>query len=161
MSGIFAQCSEENANTAEDITLADFNSAQFERLAGEVMSAHFGVELRPGRVAGVLKKFDFASNDQEIVGDAKYYTLVRGSGRPSAKFSTIAEHVWLLEKTRAGTKFLVFGNDRRVPEWWLSEYGTLAGAVNFFFLTNEGQLELLVQAGEMDSRSVSNGTDQS
>ena len=30
-------------------------------------------------------------------------------------------------------KFLVFGNDRRVPEEWLKRYGKLVKDVNFFF----------------------------
>jgi hypothetical protein len=35
---------------------------------------------------------------------------------PAAKFSIVAEHIWLLEKSGASTKFLVFGNQREVPE---------------------------------------------
>lgn len=31
----------------------------------------------------------------------------------------IAGHVWLLERTTAQRRFLVFGNQRRVSEWWL------------------------------------------
>jgi hypothetical protein len=50
------------------------------------------------------------------VGDAKYYTLVGGKRLLPAKFSVIAEHVWLLEKTEALGTSLVFGNERRVPE---------------------------------------------
>lgn len=38
-----------------------------------------------------------------------------------------------MEKADSGIKFLVFGNDRRVPEEWLARYGHLAGDVQFFF----------------------------
>jgi hypothetical protein len=62
---------------------------------------------------------------------------------PPAKFSAIAEHVWLLEKTGAATAFLVFGNDRRVPEQWLERYGHLVVGVQFYFLSDEGELEEL------------------
>ena len=55
----------------------------------------------------------------------------------------IAEHVWLLEKTNAKRKFLVFGNDRRVPERWLEKYGNLVSDVSFYFLSDDGQLEAL------------------
>ena len=83
------------------------------------------------------------SPDEDTVGDAKYFTLVRGKRLPPAKFSNISEHVWLLEKTGAPTTFLVFGNDRRVPLLWLERYGDLAADVDFYFLTDEGELEQL------------------
>ena len=60
-----------------------------------------------------------------------------------ADFATIAEHVWLLEKTGAPTTFLVFGNDREVPALWLERYGSLATGVAFYFLADGGRLELL------------------
>ena len=88
------------------------------------------------------------SPDGSIVGDAKYFTLVRGQRLPPAKFSVIAEHVWLLERTGAPTTFLVFGNDRQVPELWLRRYGDLASGIAFYFLTDDGELEQLI--GEID-----------
>ncbi|MGC9522977.1 MAG: hypothetical protein ACP5HG_13975 [Anaerolineae bacterium] len=127
----------------EEVT-SDITPAAFEHLAGRVMSRHFGVRLGPDQVNDVPKRFDFVSPDGRIVGDAKYYTLVGGERLPPAKFSVIAEHVWLLEKTGAPTTFLVFGNDRRVPELWLARYGQLVDDVGFFFLTDEGELERLV-----------------
>jgi len=51
--------------------------------------------------------------------------------------------VWLLERAGAPTTFLVFGNDRQVPELWLQRYGSLVSAVSFYFLTDDGALELL------------------
>ena len=115
----------------------------FEKLAQQRMSEHFGVTLAPGTVLGVPKKFDLVSPDGKIVGDAKYFTLVRGQRLPPAKFSVIAEHVWLLEKTGVPTRFLVFGNDRQVPELWLARYGKLACEVAFYFLDSVGTLEVL------------------
>ncbi|GAB4543585.1 MAG: hypothetical protein Kow0063_36880 [Anaerolineae bacterium] len=120
----------------------------FEKLAQQRMSEHFGVSLTPGTVPGVPKQFDLVSPDKEIVGDAKYYTLVRGQRLPPAKFSVIAEHVWLLEKTGAPTRFLVFGNDRQVPELWLKRYASLAPDVVFYFLSDDGMLEQLNPSGE-------------
>ena len=72
------------------------DSTAFEALARSVMSLELGTELLPGQVRGVPKKFDLVSKDRAVVGDAKFYTLVRGSGLPPAKFATIAEYVWLL-----------------------------------------------------------------
>jgi hypothetical protein len=102
------------------------------------MTNVFGVRLAQGRIPGVPKLFDCVSEDGEIVGDAKYYTLVEGERPPPAKFSIIAEHVWLLEKTAARRKFLAFGNDRRVPEQRLRRYGHLAESVEFFFIDHVG-----------------------
>jgi len=57
-------------------------------------------------VPGIRKQFDYVSADAQVVGDAKYSTLVGGERLPPAKFATIAEHVWLLEKTNAPMQFL-------------------------------------------------------
>ena len=78
-----------------------------------------------------------------IVGDAKYYTRVRGLKLPPAKFATIAEHVWLLEKTGALQTFLVFGHDREVPLLWLARYATLVTGTTFFYLDDHERLEYL------------------
>lgn len=107
------------------------------------MSLELQTELLPGEAGGVPKKFDLVSGDGAVVGDAKFYTLVRGSGLPPAKFATIAEYVWLLEKTGAAKRFLVFGNERRVPVEWLARYGKLRDNVDFYFLTEDGTLERL------------------
>ena len=113
----------------------------FETLARRVLGAEYGVALWPGSVPGVRKRFDFVSPDQQVIGDAKYYTRVGGVGLPPAKFSIITEHVWLLEKTGARTRFLVFGNDQVVPTLWLERYGNLISRVTFYFLSDDGQLE--------------------
>lgn len=127
---------------------ARLTSRQFEDLAQTVMSSHFGVPLTPGEVAGVSKEWDMVSPDGDIVGDAKYLTLVQGQRLPPAKFSIIAEHVWLLEKTGASVAFLVFGNDRQVPALWLQRYGKLASGVAFYFLADDGRLELLQESAD-------------
>lgn len=115
----------------------------FEERARQVMSDYYGVDLMPGIVSGVHKKFDLVSSDRQVIGDAKYYSLVRGVGRPAAKLATIAEYVWLLEKTGAPHTFLVFGHDRRVPELWLKDYGSLLSGIKFYYLDDDNRLELL------------------
>jgi hypothetical protein len=113
---------------------------EFERKAGTAMAHHFGVPLQQGEVGRVPKRFDFISPDRTIVGDAKYMSLVHGIADPPAKFSIIAEHVWLLERTNAAHQFLVFGNDRRVPTRWLERYGALRDRTEFFFLDSDSRL---------------------
>lgn len=124
-------------------TPPSLSDAQFEALARRVFSQYFGVSLSEGQVSGVPKVFDFVSPDGSIVGDAKYFTLVGGHRLPPAKFSVIAEHVWLLEKTGANTKFLVFGNDREVSVRWLARYGALVSSVRFFFMDDGGEIALI------------------
>ena len=121
---------------------------EFEIFAKNVLSSFFNVQLNPMQVFGVPKIFDLVSEDTQIAGDAKYFTLVKGKSIPPAKFSIIAEHVWLLEKTNAKRKFLVFGNDKRVPQKWLEKYGPLVDSVEFYFLDESGKLELLQELDE-------------
>jgi len=83
------------------------------------------------------------SRDEQIVGDAKYLTLVRGKKLPPAKFMEIAGHMWLLENLPAKHKFLVFGNQREVIELWLKKYGKLVKEVEIYFLSDDGKLEVL------------------
>jgi hypothetical protein len=108
-------------------------ATQFEALARHIFSQHFGAQLQPGNLSGVPKLFDLVSADGRIAGDAKYFTLVGGQHLLPAKFSIIAEHVWLLEKTGAANKFLVFGNDIEVPKRWLDRYGICARMLVFTF----------------------------
>lgn len=116
---------------------------QFEVIARQKLSTYFNTRLSEQSVGYVGKKWDMVSPDGKIIGDAKYYTLVRGKALPPAKFATIAEHVWLLEKTQADIKFLVFGNQIEVPQKWLEKYGNLVSDVKFYFLYDNGKITLL------------------
>jgi hypothetical protein len=131
--------STEVAPTQEIRLKSELTPLDFERKALAAMNEALGTRLAPGQLPGVPKRFDYVSEDRSIVGDAKFYTLVNGERLPPAKFSIIAEHVWLLEKTNARRKFLVFGNDRRVPEQWLRKYGNLVSGVEFFFVGQTGE----------------------
>jgi len=124
--------------------LPALTSHQFEDLARSVFSEHFYVPLQPGKISGVPKLFDLVSPEGDIAGDVKYFTMARGQRLPLAKFSVIAEDVWLLEKTSALIKFLVFGNDIEVPKRWLARYGNLNKIVDFYYLTNSGELNELI-----------------
>lgn len=121
------------------------DSRIFEDLARGVLSKYFQADLQPRIVKGVNKRFDFVSPDFKIIGDAKYFALVRGTRLPPAKFSVIAEYVWLLEKTSAEIKFLAFGNDRRVAEWWIKKYGDLLNGIHFFYIDNSGAIFNLLE----------------
>jgi hypothetical protein len=115
----------------------------FQQLAREHMQRYIGVRLTERNLPGVPKRFDMVSDDASAVGDAKYLSLVRGHAMPPAKFMEIAGHVWLLEKTGAQRLFLVFGNQREVPQWWLKKYRPIAGRVEFYFMSCDGNIERL------------------
>ena len=115
----------------------------FAELACSVMSAHLDVPLAPGRVADVPWAFDLVSLDNKVVGCILYYTFVQGQRLPPAKFSLITERVWLLEKSGALFRFLVFGNDREVPALWLERYESLVPDMAFYYLDDDGVLEQL------------------
>ena len=113
---------------------------EFEVLAQEQMSTRFGVPLRPKAPDDFPKKFDSVSDDESIVGDAKYLTMVRGEHHPPAKLMEITGHVWLLEKVEAKRRFLVFGNQIEVAKLWLRKYGRLPTTVEFYFLGSDGRV---------------------
>lgn len=116
---------------------------KFEDFAREIMSQYFGVDLTERKLKGFPKSFDMVSPDEKIVGDAKFLTLVHRKKLPPAKFMEIAGHVWLLEKVKAKRRFLVFGNQKRVPEWWLEKYGNLVEGVGFYFIDDKENVERL------------------
>lgn len=119
---------------------------EFENEVRAAMSEYYDTKLYPGQVSDVPKLFDMVSEDKEIVGEAKYLTMVRNNSVPSAKFSIISEHVWFLEKTVAQIRFIVFGNDIEVPKAWLRKYGMLSTDVEFYFYDiNTKEIEKLTE----------------
>ena len=121
----------------------DSKPRTFNALAKEAMSAYFGKSLRQRKKDGWAKLFDLVSEDFQIVGDIKCLTMGRESKIPPAKASIISEVVWMLEKTGAKTKFLVFGKDRRVPQEWLRRYGYPVDSVKFYFISEKSDIEQL------------------
>ena len=118
-------------------------SKPFEDLAREAMSAYYGVPLRHRKREEWAKLFDLVSEDYGIVGDLVCLTMAGASNLPPARASIVSELVWMLEKTGAPKVFVVFGKDRRVSQEWLRRYGNLVGEVNFYFLSDNGEIEQL------------------
>jgi hypothetical protein len=136
-----------DGGSGEEPSIATTMSAtEFEEHARKAMSRHYGVSLRKVLSGEMIKRFDFCSDDRSIVGDAKFFTLVAGERLPPAKFSIIAEHVWLLENTPATHKFLAFGNQREVPKQWLARYGRLVSGVDFYFIEPDGEVTRITGA---------------
>jgi len=116
----------------------------FEAHARTVCSERWGVPLRSAVVElapGLSHQFDLVSLDCRLVGDAKWF---KNLPVPAAKWSVIAEYVWLLQHVGgADRRFLVFGQDREVPQRWLKRFRPLIGDVEFFFLAANGALTQL------------------
>lgn len=127
---------------------------EFEVFARARMSREFDTELVAGGVSGVPKKFDMLSRDSQVVGDAKYLTLVRGERIPPAKFMEVAGRVWLLGRVAAERRFLVFRNQREVPEAWLRKYGVLVGGVEFYFSRGRRNARSAQLIGDTDSAVI-------
>ncbi len=126
---------------------------KFEQLARRRMSEHYDETLEPGWVGQVHKRFDLVAPYGLIVGDAMHLRKVSGTRWAPAKAAAIAERVWLLEKSGAPETFLVFGNDPQVPVMWLERYGNLVSGVTFFFLSDDGELEELVNPVAVEEES--------
>ncbi len=91
---------------------------------------------RPILVGGkVAWKFDLVSTDSQIVGDAKW---LKNISVPAAKWQTIAECIWLLQKVPAQRVFMVFGQDAEVAERYLRRVGPLTAPLEFYFLDGSG-----------------------
>ena len=114
------------------------SGASFEGIARRYFSDLWGKDLASGSVAvggAVPKQFDFVSADGRFVGDARWYKNIRS---PAAKWSTISEYVWLLQRVSADKTFIVFGHDPEVPERYLQRFRPLVGPVEFYFLNATG-----------------------
>lgn len=130
----------------KDVTISDERAGKcpvcgdkiselFEKELRAFLSQKWGIPLRPQKVKiGEIEKcFDLVSDDANYIGDAKFY---KSLDVPAAKWSTIAEYVWLLQFTKAKSRFLIFGRDRSVPQRWLNRHRSLVGDVKFYFFNH-------------------------
>jgi len=117
---------------------------QFEDELRHFLKTIWQVDLqeRAIQIKGIRKKFDLVSDGARprFVGDAKY---IKNIPVPAAKFSMIAEYVWLLSHVSAARRFLIFGHDRKIPERWLKRYKSLAQGIEFYFFTGTKLVRLL------------------
>ncbi|MCW3129993.1 MAG: hypothetical protein N2V75_07855 [Methanophagales archaeon] len=58
------------------------NWREFQEFARKIMSQYFGVSLKERSPSGFPKKFDMVSDNGDIVGDAKFLTLVHRKSLP-------------------------------------------------------------------------------
>jgi len=86
------------------------------------------------KIQGKIKKFDFVDLGNNIVGDSKYYSFTKAGNRPSAKFSTLNEYIWLLQKLPPSwKKFIVIGTDESLAKKYVKEFAPWLDDVAIFF----------------------------
>jgi hypothetical protein len=119
-----------------------------QEIARRALDQRFGQALSPRAIGDVPRRFDFVSADGSVVG-----SFQPPSDAPSAQASlaAISQEVWLLEKSGAREPVLVFASDRLVALEWIARFGHLAGAVRFFFLSDDGRLDELSHEPELDA----------
>jgi hypothetical protein len=110
-----------------------FNSFFF-ATAREIMSKYFEEDLSLKKFNQIPKTFEFVSKNLKIVGDGKFLSLPPNGRFPIPYLRSISESVWFLEKIEAEKKFIVFGNSREIPKFWLNTYGHLLKDIDFYFL---------------------------
>lgn len=113
----------------------------FEVRARPIVERYFNVQLfeRAVKISeNFTKKFDLVSEDEEWIGDMKYYRMIP---TPAAKYSTIAEYVWLLQRTKAKHKFIVFGNSEELPKKWYNKHHELLDDVEFWFIDSKNAMK--------------------
>lgn len=96
------------------------------------------------KINGKAKKFDFVDLKKNIVGDSKFYSFTKTGKRPSAKFSTLNEYIWLLQKLPQNwNKFIVIGKDKALVKKYVNEYLPWLEGITIFYSDGESKLEII------------------
>lgn len=111
------------------------NAKEFETLVLDFLNEHskLGFSKQKVDINGVSFEFDIVSRDSGIIGDVKFFKNIKV---PAAKWDNISYYIWLLQKSRANIKVLIFGHDIEVSERYLKRYEPLAQDVEFYFFEN-------------------------
>jgi len=95
-------------------------------------------------INGKIKNFDLVNEKNKVVGDIKNFKITSGGNRPSAKFSTLNEYVWLmqlLEKYDGHKckKLFVIGEDLKMVKMYVNEFDKWLDDIEIYFYSkNDG-----------------------
>ncbi len=130
-----------------ELNLADLaglpEETRLRRTLERAMNAYFGEQLARRALPGLPGYFSLVSADGCTAGEGLVYEVVQSLKASPARLAPISEKVWLLEKSPARVRFLAFGGDRRVPMDWLVRYAHLTAGISFFYVHEDGVVELL------------------
>lgn len=110
--------------------------------ARDALRHAYGMPFGAASPAPLRAPLALVSGDGRIAGDA-LYGIKHHRGRVApAKLAAITERVWLLERTPAHERILVFLATDPAPREWLRRYGHVDRAVRFLALGRGGLEEL-------------------
>lgn len=116
----------------------------FEEKARNAIEQELKIQLQSGKVNinGKFKNFDLVNLKNKVVGDVKHYKTTAGGNRPSAKFSTLNEYVWLmqlLEKfdNTKWRKLFVVGEDLEMIKKYIIEFEKWLGDIEFYYYSEQ------------------------
>jgi len=116
--------------------------ADFEEKARLAIEEELNIRLPSRRIDinGKLKKFDLVNEHEKVVGDVKHYKTTSGGNRPSAKFSTLNEYVWIMQllENHDGAhwkKLFVVGEDLEMLKKYIAEFDRWLGDIEFYFFS--------------------------
>ena len=121
---------------------------QFEVVARKSIENELGTILNGGKIdiCGKSKNFDLLNVDKKIVGDIKHYKMTAGGNNPSAKFSTLNEYSWLMQKLeqyqkQKWQKIFIIGKDPNVAKKYISTYDAWLDDIEIYFCDADGKLK--------------------
>ncbi|MEM3245563.1 MAG: hypothetical protein QXN16_02235 [Candidatus Micrarchaeaceae archaeon] len=114
---------------------------KFENIARTAIEAEVHCPLNKGNVSikGKNKSFDLVNKDKKIVGDIKFYSMPE-SGSPSAKFSTLNEYAWLMQKLNGWRKIFVIGVNEELIETYIKRFDKWLGDIEIYHCSIDGKL---------------------
>ena len=112
----------------------------FEVKARKAIEEELGIQLPSEKVNinGKFKNFDLVNVENKVVGDVKHYKTTSGGNRPSAKFSTLNEYVWLMQLLEKfdkvkWKKLFVVGEDIEMIKKYITEFEKWLGDIEFYY----------------------------
>ncbi|MEM4068182.1 MAG: hypothetical protein QXV17_15135 [Candidatus Micrarchaeaceae archaeon] len=120
---------------------------KFENIARKAIEAEVRCPLNKENISinGKNKSFDLVNKDKKIVGDVKFYSMTRSDNVPSAKFSTLNEYAWLMQKLRGWRKIFVIGVDKKLIEIYIKRFDKWLDDIEIYHCSIDGKLTRLTK----------------
>jgi len=120
---------------------------RFENVARNAIQNELNCILNGGKINinGKAKDFDLLNIDEKIVGDIKHYKMTEGGNNPSAKFSTLNEYSWLMQKLERfekqhWRKIFVIGEDLNLVKKYISTFDAWLDDIEIYYCTADAKL---------------------
>lgn len=121
---------------------------KFEEIASKAIQKELGCNLNNEKIniTGKDKKFDLVNEDRKIVGDIKYYSMTKGGNTPSAKFSTLNEYAWLMQRLEISTKhkwkkIFVIGTNEDIIKKYIKIYEKWLDDIEIYYCSENGRIK--------------------